>query len=111
VGEYLSAGPADVRARLAEVGKVTRSVLAGLDGWSVVGNVDAASAITALSPRNGQDVPAVRARLLSEHRIVTTMAHPARAPRDMTGPYLRVSPHVDCTEEDLVLLRDALARM
>jgi hercynylcysteine S-oxide lyase len=111
VGEHLSAGPATVRARLAEVGMLTRSVLAGLDGWSVVGDVEAASAITALSPRNGQDVPAVRARLLSEHRIVTTMAHPARAPRDMTGPYLRVSPHVDCPEEDLVLLRDTLARM
>jgi pyridoxal 5-phosphate dependent beta-lyase len=111
VGEYLSAGPAAVQARLAEVGKLTRSVLAGLDGWSVVGDRDAASAITALSPDDGQDLPAVRARLLSEHRIVTTMAHPARAPTDMTGPYLRVSPHVDCRQEDLILLRDALARM
>ena len=111
VGEYLSAGPAAVHARLAEVGELTRSVLAGLDGWSVVGDVQAASATTALSPRNGQDVPDVRARLLREHKIVTTMALPVRAPRDMTGPYLRVSPHVDCTQEDLVLLRDALARL
>lgn len=111
VREHLELGPPAVRERLASVGKLTRSVLGDLEGWDVVGDVDAPSAITALRPLRGQDVPAVRARLLSEHRIVTTAAHPARAPRDMTSAYLRVSPHVDCAEEDLAALRDALTRL
>jgi hypothetical protein len=34
-----------------------------------------------------------------------------RALRDMTGPLLRISPHVDCTAEELGSLRDALAAM
>jgi selenocysteine lyase/cysteine desulfurase len=40
--------------------------------------------------------------------IVTTAAVTLRAPRDMTEPVLRVSPHVDCTAEDLDRLRQAL---
>jgi pyridoxal 5-phosphate dependent beta-lyase len=107
VREHLDAGPEEVRTRLAEVGKLTRSVLGELDGWELVG--DAPSAITALRPLNGQDVAATRSRLLSSHRIVTTAAYPARAPREMTSTYLRVSPHVDCTSGELLLLRDALA--
>jgi len=111
VREYLSAEPSAVWERLAAVGKLTRSVLSGLDGWEVVGDADAPSAITALRPLRGQDVAEVRARLLSGHRIVTTAAHPARAPREMTSAYLRVSPHVDCAEDDLAMLRDALTRL
>jgi pyridoxal 5-phosphate dependent beta-lyase len=108
VREYLEAGPAQVWQRLAEVGRLTREALAGLPGWQVVGPPAVPSAITALRPAAGQDVAAVRARLLGEHGIVTTAAHPARAPREMTGPLLRISPHVDCTGEDLALLRAAL---
>jgi hercynylcysteine S-oxide lyase len=107
VREYLDAGPADVRSRLVFVGRLTRAVLADLPGWDIVGDGDAA--ITTLRPLDGQDVPSVRARLLAEHGIVTTAAHPSRAPRDMDGYYLRVSPHVDCTESDLRQLRSALS--
>jgi len=39
---------------------------------------------------------------------VTTAASTLRAPRDMTEPLPRVSPHVDCTAEDLARLRQAL---
>jgi pyridoxal 5-phosphate dependent beta-lyase len=108
VREHLDAGPAQVRSRLADVGRLTRTVLAGLPGWAVVGDVDAPSAITALRPLDGQDVPSVRARLIAEHRIVTTAALPPRAPRDMDSAYLRVSPHVDCAEQDLLQLRSVL---
>lgn len=111
VGEYLATGPATVRARLAQVGRLTRQVLTGLPGWEVAGPVTEPSAITALRPAAGQDVPGVRARLLGEFGIVTTAAHPARAPREMTGPLLRISPHVDCTGEDLARLRGALSQM
>ena len=66
------------------------------------------SAITALRATAGQDIGDTRARLLAGHGIVTTAQIPARAPREMTEPLLRISPHVDCTPEDLGLLRDAL---
>jgi pyridoxal 5-phosphate dependent beta-lyase len=39
---------------------------------------------------------------------VTTAALTARAPREMKEPYLRISPHVDVTPEDLAMLRRAL---
>lgn len=109
VSEFLSSGPSAVRERLASVGAMTRSELASVPGWSVVGDVSAPSAITALRPSAGQDVTEVRQFLLDEHKIVTTAALPPRAPRDMTEGYLRISPHVDCSAQDLERLAAALA--
>ena len=106
VTEYLAAGPSRVWARLAEVGRQTREALAGLPGWAVADPVAAPSAIVALRATNGQDIGKTRAGLLPG--IVTTAASTLRAPRDMTEPLLRVSPHVDCTAEDLDRLRQAL---
>jgi hercynylcysteine S-oxide lyase len=111
VQDYLGDGPARVRQRLAEVGRLTRHAMAGVPGWRVRDPAGAPSAITALRPVAGQDVAATRARLVREYGIVTTAEHPARAPREMTGPLLRISPHVDCTTEDLALLRAALIAM
>ena len=108
VREFTAAGPARVWDRLAEVGRQTRDALAGLTGWAVAGPADAGSAITALRATNGQDIKAVRARLLDEHAILTTAGAVSRAPREMTEPLLRISPHVDCTAEDLARLRQAL---
>ena len=111
VAEHVALGPAQVRSRLASVGQVTREALADVPGWEVVEAPDGGaggSAITALRPTAGQKVAAVRSLLLAEHRIVTTAAVPARAPREMKEPYLRVSPHVDVTPEDLAMLRRAL---
>jgi pyridoxal 5-phosphate dependent beta-lyase len=111
VTEFLAADPPSVRARLAEVGALTRSALAEVPGWSVVGTISAPSAITALRPTAGQDVATVRKTLIQEHKIGTTAALPVRAPREMTEAYLRVSPHVDCTPEDLEKLKTALRAM
>jgi hercynylcysteine S-oxide lyase len=108
VREHVEAGPARVRDRLAEVGRQTRESLADLPGWTVAGPIDAGSAITALRATNGQDIAAVRARLLAEHGILVTAGAVTRAPRDMTEPLLRVSPHVDVTPDDLTRLRAAL---
>jgi hercynylcysteine S-oxide lyase len=108
VREYLDAGPAKVWSRLAEVGTQTRQALRGLPGWTVLEPGGPASAITALRPPPGQDVHQIRARLIAEHGIVITASVTARAPREMTGPLLRVSPHVDCTAAALTRLRDAL---
>jgi pyridoxal 5-phosphate dependent beta-lyase len=106
VAEYLAAGPERIWARLAEVGRQTREALAGLPGWAVGDPVSAPSAIVARRAADGQDIGKIRARLLPG--IVTTAAGTLRAPRDMTEPLLRVSPHVDCTAEDLDRLRQAL---
>jgi pyridoxal 5-phosphate dependent beta-lyase len=111
VAEHAAMGPAEVRSRLAAVGQLTREALAGVPGWEVVEAPAASaggSAITALRPTAGQKVAAVRAMLLAEHQIVTTAAAAVRAPREMKEPYLRVSPHVDVTPEDLAMLRRAL---
>jgi pyridoxal 5-phosphate dependent beta-lyase len=111
VGEFVGAGPERVRRRLAEVGRLTREALADLPGWSVVtsaGPAGTGSATTALRATAGQDIAATRARLLDEHGIVTSACGVPRAPREMTEALLRVSPHVDCTPDDLDLLRKAL---
>jgi hercynylcysteine S-oxide lyase len=109
VRQYLEADPVAVRKRLAEVGRLTREMLADVPGWAVADPPDAPAAISALRPLAGQDVAGTRLRLIADHRIVTTAAHPDRAPREMTEPLLRVSPHADCTRDDLELLADALS--
>ncbi|GAB3319862.1 ergothioneine biosynthesis PLP-dependent enzyme EgtE [Geodermatophilus aquaeductus] len=108
VGEHLAAGPVRVRERLAALGRTARQVLDGAAGWRVVEPLDEPTATTTLRPPDGVDVVATRARLLTEHGIVTTAAGPERAPEEMTGPVLRVSPHVDGTVEDLEALAAAL---
>jgi hercynylcysteine S-oxide lyase len=107
VQEFLDTGPAAVWQRLASVGRQTRQTLADLPGWEVTGPLNG-SAITALRPLDGQDVSVTRTFLLSEHKIVTTACVPARAPREMTTPLLRISPHVDTTPTDLSHLRKSL---
>lgn len=93
---------------MAELGALTRTALAGVDGWLVVEAVEEPSAITTLAPVDGADPKAVRDWLLVERRIVTTCASVHRAPLELTGPVLRISPHVDTTAEDLRTFADAL---
>ena len=109
LGEHITAGPQHVQARLREVGAATRTALAQVRGWSVIEPFDEPSAITTLRPPDGVDPMVVRARLIAEHSIVTTFLGPERAPREMTRPALRVSPHVDVTDADLETLAEALA--
>ena len=75
---------------------------------AVADPVAAPSAIVALRAANGQDIGKARSGLMPG--IVTTAASTLRAPRDMTEPLLRVSPHVDCTAGDLDRLRQGPAR-
>ena len=108
LGEHLACDPAAVRARLAEVGGISRTALADVPGWVVVEEVGEPSAITTLVPVEGADPEAVRAWLLAERRILTTYAGVQRAPLELTGPVLRISPHVDSTAEDLEAFAEAL---
>ncbi|MGY1681504.1 ergothioneine biosynthesis PLP-dependent enzyme EgtE [Geodermatophilus sp. SYSU D01176] len=108
VGEHLAAGPVRVRERLAELGRATREALDGVAGWRVVEPLDEPTATTTLRPPDGVDVVTTRARLLGEQGIVTTAIGPQRAPGEMTGPVLRISPHLDATLDDLQALAAAL---
>jgi len=108
VGDHLAAGPDRVRARLAALGRATREIVDGAGGWTIVEPVDEPTATTTLRPPDGVDVVATRARLLNDHGLVTTAIGPQRAPGEMTGPVLRISPHVDATVEDLEAVAAAL---
>ena len=108
VGDHVAAGPDRVRERLAALGRATRQVLDGVAGWRVVEPEDEPTATTTLLPPDGVDVFGTRARLLTEHGIVTSAIGPERAPGEMTGPVLRVSPHLDADVDDLEALAAAL---
>lgn len=109
LGEHLAYEPDVVRARLVEVGRTTRSLLADVRGWQVVEPVDEPSAVTTLAPVDGADPQAVRARLIAEYGIVTTAVAVERAPLELTEPVLRISPHVDITADEVCTLAEALA--
>jgi len=108
LGEHLTYGPAAVRARLAALGGLSRMVLADVAGWAVVEEVEEPSAITTLAPTDGADPQAVRDWLLAERRILTTFVGVQRAPLELPGPLLRISPHLDTTAEDLETFAEAL---
>ncbi|MDY6871353.1 MAG: ergothioneine biosynthesis PLP-dependent enzyme EgtE [Actinomycetota bacterium] len=101
IGEHLAVGEQQVRACLAEVGRLTRAAMADVPGWRAVEPVDEPSAITTLAPTDGADPHRVRAWLMAERRIVTTACDSRRAPRELTVPVLRLSPHVDVTADEL----------
>ena len=108
LGEHVAFGPAAVRARLAEVGRLSRTVLADVRRWRVVESADEHSAITTLAPVDGAAPAKVRGWLIAERRILTTAAGVERAPLELTGPVLRISPHVDTTLDDLTTFAEAL---
>ena len=108
VGEHIAAGPDRVRERLASIGRTTRELLDGVGGWRVIEPVDEPTATTTLRPPEGVDVVAIRSHLLTEHGVVVSAIGPERAPGEMTGPVLRVSPHLDVAVEDLEALAAAL---
>lgn len=109
LGEHLESGPAAIHARLAEVGRTSRAVLADIRGWRVVEALDEPSAVTTLAPVDGLDPAHVRAWLIAEHGIVTTSAGVERAPLEMSAPVLRISPHVDATAAELTTFAETLA--
>jgi pyridoxal 5-phosphate dependent beta-lyase len=74
----------------------------------VIEAVDEPSAITTLAPLDGADPQRVRAWLIAERRIVTTAVIVQRAPLELTAPVLRISPHVDTTDDDLAVFAAAL---
>jgi pyridoxal 5-phosphate dependent beta-lyase len=109
LGEHLAEGPQSMRARLAEVGRLTREALSDVRGWRVVEPLDEPTAITTVEPVDGADPQKVRAWLIAERAIVTTYAEVQRAPFEITTPVLRASPHVDGAPDELERFAEALA--
>jgi pyridoxal 5-phosphate dependent beta-lyase len=109
VGEHLAAGSAAVRESLAEVGRMTRTAMAAVPGWRVVEAVNEPTAITTLEPAGDVDPHRVRTWLIAERGIVTTACDARRAPRELTRPVLRLSPHVDVTADELDYTAAALS--
>lgn len=108
LGEHLAYRPEAVYAGLARLGSLSRTVLADVPGWTVVEEVEEPSAITTLAPVGGADPQAVRDWLLAERRILTTFVGTQRAPLELAGPLLRISPHLDTTAADLEAFGEAL---
>jgi pyridoxal 5-phosphate dependent beta-lyase len=108
LGEHLAAGPDRVRTRLVALGRATRERLDGRGGWTAVEPLDEPTAITTLRPPDGVDVAATAGRLASEHGVLVTPVGAERARRELTGPVLRISPHLDATLDDLDTLAAAL---
>jgi pyridoxal 5-phosphate dependent beta-lyase len=108
LGQHLAAGPDAVRARLAQIGRATRTVVDGVGGWQVIEPHDEPTAITTLTPPPGVQPSEVREWLIRERGIVTTVAEVARAPFEMTAAVLRLSPHVDVSVADLETVAAAL---
>ena len=108
VGEHIASGPDRVRERLGALGRATRELLDGVGGWRVIEPTDEPTATTTLVPPDGVDVVETRTRLLNDHGIVLSAIGPERAPGEMTGPVLRVSPHLDASIDDLEALAAAL---
>ncbi len=108
LGEHLAYGPESVRARIAQLGAIARGLLADVPDWTLVEEIEEPSAITTLAPGDGVDPAAVREWLLNERRILTTFVGVVRAPLELTGPRLRISPHVDSNGEDLEVFAEAL---
>jgi pyridoxal 5-phosphate dependent beta-lyase len=109
LGEHMAAGPARIRDRLAELGRLTRAALADVTGWRVVEALDEPTAITTLAPVDGADPRQVRAWLIAERGMLTSYAGVQRAPFEVSTPVLRVSPHIDTCAEDLDQFAEALA--
>jgi len=109
LGEHLAAGPDRVRSRLAALGRATRERLDGRGGWSVVEPLDEPTAITTVRPPDGVDVRRTAARLHADSDVLVTPVGRERARSELTGPVLRVSPHLDATLGDLDTLAAALA--
>ncbi|QXG74490.1 ergothioneine biosynthesis PLP-dependent enzyme EgtE [Modestobacter sp. L9-4] len=109
LGEHLAAGPDRVRERLSALGRATRERLDGRGGWRVAEPLEEPTAITTLTAPDGVDVRGVSARLRTELGVLTTAPGRERAPRELTGPVLRVSPHLDATLDQLDALATALA--
>ncbi len=110
VGELVAAGPHTVSSRITAIGMSARQRLDEVAGWRVGEPLAEPSAIVTLIPPSGVDPHAVRDRIYTGAGILTSAFATARAPRDMSGPLLRVSPHIYTEPDGIEALAQALDR-
>ena len=109
IGEHVAAGPGcgaqpGWRRWAGAAGPPSPTCPDG--GWSR--RSTSRARITTLAPLDGADPQKIRAWLIAERRIVTTSVGIERAPLELTAPVLRISPHVDATDDDLATFAAAL---
>lgn len=107
LAEHVTLGPERVVAALHALAGTVRRGVDGVAGWRVVEPVDEPTAITTLVPPPGVDISAVRLALL-DAGVLTSALLPDRAPRDMDGERLRLSPWLDVTSAGLETFAAAL---
>lgn len=105
--ELLAAGPERVFERIAALGALTRTTLDGCAGWRAVEPLTEPSGIVTLRPPPRVDVVRAHKRLHAAGVLVAAVPR-ARAPADLSGPVLRVSPHAYTGVADIRALADAL---
>ncbi len=99
-----------VRVLQSALAAHVREAVPATGGWRVADAPSARGAIVGLAPTGGADPAAVRAALL-EHRVTTTASPVHRAPREMTGPLLRLAPHVDADPDALTAVAQLLTTL
>ena len=78
------------------------------DGRAASASENGSTPVVSAVVVDGADPAKGRAWLIAERRILTTAAGVERAPLELTGPVLRISPHVDTTLDDLTTFAEAL---
>ncbi|MFB9476507.1 aminotransferase class V-fold PLP-dependent enzyme [Nonomuraea salmonea] len=105
--EHHELGPAAVHEHLAGLGRTARELLDGAGGWRVAEPLDEPSALITLRPPPHDTVEGAAARAAAASLLVGTV--PAvRAPLDLQGPLLRVSPPPGTSPETLESLAEVL---
>lgn len=93
---------------IAMLATAARHRLDGMAGWRVVEPLVEPTGILTLRPPAGAAEPAVVKQRLRAAGILVTAAEVDRAPRDMAGPVLRVSPPADALSASIEALAKAL---
>jgi hercynylcysteine S-oxide lyase len=106
--EHQALGPAAIHEHLADLGGTARRLLDGAGGWRVAEPLDEPSALVTLRPPPGVDVEETRARAARAGLLVSVVPV-ARAPLDLEGPVLRVSPPPGTHQDTLHRLAGVLA--
>lgn len=98
--EYLTLGAEQIMPALQELGDALRCALTDVPNWRLRDAPGAPGAIVSLIPVGNVDVQRARSALHA-HGLLATVALPERAPNEMTGPLLRLSPHLDLARQDV----------
>ncbi len=109
LAELAAEDTAMVRARITALARLARRAVGGVAGWRLGEEPDSPCGIVTLCPPGDVDPLAVSRALYQEAGILTSPIPAGRAP-ELTGPVLRVSPHVYATPGEFDLLAEALDR-